>query len=117
MDPSVRRADRFVEQRREVPVQNPSLLHKFELPGDIGIQAHEEQSPLLLVVPVSVVDRAAELAAAPEDSMVIRRVEQRLRRGRIFRETVARIGPAHVRAKRAAMTITIVPHEAEIVLR
>ena len=71
----------LVEQRREVAVQQPGLLNELELPGDIGIEANEEQPALLRCRRCrGSVDRRPVLAAAPQDAVIVRGVEQGLRR-------------------------------------
>ena len=107
----------LVKQRVEILVQQPSLLNELELTRDVRVQADEQQSALGIVVVIAIGERGAEFATAPQDAVIVRGVQQGLRRGYVPREAVARIGPAYMRTERAADALGIVMLEAEIVLR
>src|SRR6266567_4251200 len=98
-------------------IEKPSLLDEFELPGDVGIEAHKEQPALDIVVLVALLDRAAVFAAAPKYPMIIGGIEQCLNRRHILCQAVARVGPADVRAERAAKPLRIGFLEQKIVSR
>ena len=71
----------LVEQRREVAVEQPGLLHELELAGDVGVQAHEQQAALGCRRPcIRSAERGPVFAAAAQDAVVVCGVEQGLRR-------------------------------------
>src|SRR5215203_4519496 len=106
----------LVEQRRKVPVEQPSLLYKLELPRDVGVEAHEQQAALLTVRGSIPRHRSTVLATAAQDTVIVGSIQQRLGGSFVWGETVARIGPAHVRPRRAPVTVRIAAGEAERVL-
>ena len=98
----------LILQAMEACRLRPSLLHKLELPLDIGVQAHEEQALFLEL------SLRAITPANPQDPVTVADGELF---GRIARsERVSRIGSADMRSKRAAQSVGIVIREQEIVV-
>jgi hypothetical protein len=86
---------------------DPGLLHEFELPLDIPVQAHEEQSP-----PLTGLRYIG--AADPDDAMTIGDLDL-LTRPRM--EALAWIGAADMGAERAPQPLRIFGSEQKVVVR
>src|SRR3954471_9878040 len=85
---------------------DPGLLHEFELPLDIPVQAHEEQPPPLT--------RLRFIATPdPDDAMPVCDRDLLLRS---WIKTLARIGAPDMGAERAAQPLRIFRSEQEVVV-
>src|SRR4051812_11314701 len=85
---------------------DPSLLHEFELPLDIAVQAHEEQSPRLT--------RLRFIATSdPNDAVTVCDRDLLLRS---WIKTLPRIGAPDMGAQRAAQPLRIFRSEQEVVV-
>ena len=96
----------FARQSMKRWTIDPGLLHELELPFDVAVQAHEEQSPPLAGL------RLIE-TADPDDAMTIADRDLLLR---ARAKTLARVGAPDMCAQRTPQPLRIVGSEQEVVV-
>lgn len=84
----------------------PRLLHELELPFEVGVQTHEEESRRL----------ARGLAITAADAMKAMTIRDRQLSLRSAREALARVGAPDVRAERTPKGLRILSAEQKVVV-